>query len=45
MKCKSMIRKMRSMDASLNKAGHIFRDCLSMAKKIRAIFYNADEKV
>ncbi|KAJ8749451.1 hypothetical protein K2173_025646 [Erythroxylum novogranatense] len=39
------LQKMRSMEASLTKASRVFPDCSSMAKKLRAMTYNAEDQV
>ncbi|KAK9282183.1 hypothetical protein L1049_005095 [Liquidambar formosana] len=42
---RSALQKMRSMEASLSKASHIYTDCSAMATKLRAMTYNAEEQV
>lgn len=41
----SALQKMKSMEVSLSKAGHVFPHCSSMATKLRAMTYNAEEQV
>ncbi|KAK1560388.1 hypothetical protein Q3G72_026051 [Acer saccharum] len=42
---KSALRKMKAMEASLYKASRVYPDCPAMAKKLRAMTYNAEEQV
>ncbi|KAK2648502.1 hypothetical protein Ddye_015991 [Dipteronia dyeriana] len=42
---KSALRKMKAMEASLYKASRVYPDCTAMAKKLRAMTYNAEEQV
>ncbi|XP_021613003.1 probable galacturonosyltransferase 6 isoform X2 [Manihot esculenta] len=42
---RSALQKMKSMEVSLSKAGHVFPHCSSMATKLRAMTYNAEEQV
>ncbi|KAL5863907.1 hypothetical protein ACOSQ3_001421 [Xanthoceras sorbifolium] len=42
---KSALRKMKGMEASLDKAIRVYPDCTTMAKKLRAMTYNAEEQV
>ncbi|XWS31484.1 hypothetical protein CRYUN_Cryun23aG0080400 [Craigia yunnanensis] len=42
---RSASHKMRSMEVSLAKASRVLPDCSAMAKKLRAMAYNAEEQV
>ena len=42
---RSALQKMRHMEAALSKANHAYPDCTSMAAKLRAMHYNAEEQV
>ncbi|KAK6940735.1 Glycosyl transferase, family 8 [Dillenia turbinata] len=42
---RSALQRMRNMEASLAKAGHIYNDCSAMATKLRAMTENAEEQV
>ncbi|KAK3036864.1 hypothetical protein RJ639_031482, partial [Escallonia herrerae] len=39
------LQRMRAMEASLLKASHVYPECSAMAKKLRAMMYNAEEQV
>ncbi|GAV72145.1 Glyco_transf_8 domain-containing protein [Cephalotus follicularis] len=41
----SALQKMKSMEASLIKASHVYPDCSAMASKLRAMTYNAEEQL
>ncbi|KAH9729534.1 putative galacturonosyltransferase 6 [Citrus sinensis] len=38
-------RRMNQMEATLDKASHVYPDCSAMATKLRAMTYNAEERV
>ncbi|KAI3912954.1 hypothetical protein MKW98_019307 [Papaver atlanticum] len=42
---KSALQKMKSMEATLSKAGKIYTDCPAMATKFRAMTYNTEEEL
>uniref|UniRef100_A0A7N0TLV0 Uncharacterized protein n=1 Tax=Kalanchoe fedtschenkoi TaxID=63787 RepID=A0A7N0TLV0_KALFE len=39
------MQKMKSMEATLVKASHVFSDCPAMVTKLRAMTHNAQEQV
>ncbi|XP_057965856.1 probable galacturonosyltransferase 6 [Malania oleifera] len=41
---RSTLQKMRSMEATLSKAGHVYNDCSAMVAKLRAMTYNTEEQ-
>ncbi|KAI3845914.1 hypothetical protein MKX03_029064 [Papaver bracteatum] len=42
---RSALQKMKSMEATLSKAGKIYTDCPAMATKFRAMTYNTEEEL
>ncbi|KAJ4726812.1 Hexosyltransferase [Melia azedarach] len=42
---RSALRKMKAMEATLYKASRVYPDCPAMASKLRAMAYNAEERV